>query len=346
MDFSNKLIYWYLDNKRDLPWRNEVNVYHIWLSEVILQQTKIVQGIDYYLVFCKNFPTIFDLAKAGEDEVLKLWQGLGYYSRARNLHSTAKYIVENFNGEIPDNYNDLLKLKGIGDYTASAIASICFNEPKAVVDGNVYRVLSRYYNVSTPINSPKGIKQFKQIAQSKITKYDPGTYNQAIMELGALICKPKKADCNICPIQKDCKAYINNNVYSFPVKEKKIKIKKRFFNFLVIDIDGDQTILEQRRQNDIWKNLYQFPLVESENEIDELEIVKTIIFSNLIKDDNYKISLYNTKPIIHKLTHQQINTKFWIIKIKGNLDRTIKWKEISNFAVPILIHNFIENFKK
>ncbi|MEN8185700.1 MAG: A/G-specific adenine glycosylase [Bacteroidota bacterium] len=346
MGFSNRLIYWYLKNKRDLPWRKGNNVYHIWLSEIILQQTRIEQGTNYYLKFCENFPTIFDLAETSEERVLKLWQGLGYYSRARNLHFTAKFIVENYNGEIPNNYNDLIKLKGIGDYTASAIASICFNEPKAVVDGNVYRVLSRYYNICTPINSLKGVKQFKQIAQEIIYKEDPGTYNQAIMELGALICKPKKAECNNCPIQKGCNAYLNQNVYSFPVKEKKIRIKKRFFNFLVFDITGHRTILEKRQEKDIWQNLYQFPLVESENEVDEFKLSEAKVLKDLIKEYEYEIALFNSKPILHKLTHQHILIKFWIIKPNSDLEGAIEWKDVSNFAVPVPVHNFIENFRK
>ena len=199
MHFHNTLIYWYLQNKRDLPWRKTKNPYLIWLSEIILQQTRIDQGLDYYLKFSETFPTVFDLAQADEASVLKLWQGLGYYSRARNLHFSANFIVTELNGTFPNSYKSLLQLKGVGDYTASAIASICFNEAAAVVDGNVYRVLARYFGISTPINSSKGIKQFKQLAQTLITKQDPGTYNQAIMEFGAKQCKPQNPDCTQSP---------------------------------------------------------------------------------------------------------------------------------------------------
>ena len=195
MNFSNTLIYWYLQTKRDLPWRKTRDPYLVWLSEIILQQTRVSQGMSYYLAFSDVFPTVKDLANAEESKVLKMWQGLGYYSRARNLHFTAKHVSEELNGIFPSTYKDLIKLKGIGDYTASAIASICFNEPTAVVDGNVYRVLARYFQIETPINSTKGIKDFKSLAQSLLDNDQPGVYNQAIMDFGALQCKPQNPDC-------------------------------------------------------------------------------------------------------------------------------------------------------
>jgi len=210
MKFSNQLIYWYLNNRRDLPWRKTTNPYHIWLSEIILQQTRVDQGMDYYLKFIQNFPTVNDLAIAPEEKVLKLWQGLGYYSRARNLHFSAKYIVNELNSVFPSTYNDIIKLKGVGDYTASAVSSICFNEPMAVVDGNVYRVLARYFGILTPINTSKGIKEFKKLAQQLLNKEDPATNNQAIMEFGARMCKPQNPDCNSCPLNDSCSALANN----------------------------------------------------------------------------------------------------------------------------------------
>ena len=202
MDFSKVLINWYLKNNRELPWRKTKNPYHIWLSEIMLQQTRVAQGLPYYLKFTEAFPTVFDLANADESYVLKLWQGLGYYSRARNLHFTAKYIAEELNGVFPNTYKGLLKLKGVGDYTASAIASICYSEPTAVVDGNVYRVLSRYYGIDTPINSTKGIKDFKELAQQILDKENIGAYNQAIMDFGAIQCKPKSPNCGECPLSR------------------------------------------------------------------------------------------------------------------------------------------------
>ena len=231
MIFSKTLINWYSVNKRELPWRQTIDPYYIWLSEIILQQTQVAQGLPYYVKFTEEFPSVFHLAKAQEGHVLKLWQGLGYYSRARNLHTTAKYIAAELKGEFPNNYKDLLKLKGIGDYTASAIASICFNKPEAVVDGNVYRVLSRYFGIDTPINSPKGAKEFKQLAQELIDKKDPATFNQAIMEFGATQCKPQSPDCTLCPFTSSCIAFNENRIIELPVKIKSGKAKKKYFNF-------------------------------------------------------------------------------------------------------------------
>ncbi len=346
MDFSNLLIQWYLKNRRDLPWRKTKDTYKIWLSEVVLQQTRVAQGIAYYLRFLERFPTIFDLAKADEDTVLKLWQGLGYYTRARNLHHTAKYIVVHYNGEFPSDYNKIIKLKGIGEYTAAAITSICFNKPYAVIDGNVYRVLSRYYNINTAINSTEGKKQFKQLSQSLINFKHPGDYNQAIMELGATICTPKNVLCDYCPLNQTCLAVKNMNISSLPVKVKNPKIKIRHFNFLVFDISDQYTILERRKDRDIWQNLFQFPLYESAYEIDDKEIIKTNTFKDLIGKSDYKLQIFNSKPIIHRLTHQHIYTNFWIIKTQSHLKGAVEWENISNFAVPTLIYNFINKFKK
>ena len=246
MDFKNKLTNWYSIHKRDLPWRQTKNPYNIWLSEIILQQTQVKQGLPYYEAFVKQYPTIFDLANASEEDVLKLWQGLGYYSRARNLHTTAKHIAFELNGEFPNNYKDLIKLKGVGDYTASAIASIAFNEVAAVVDGNVYRVLSRYFGIKTPINSTTGIKEFKALASSLIDTEQPATFNQAIMEFGAIQCKPKSPYCVICPLNDKCIALQKNAIDALPVKLKKTKVTKKFFNFLVC-LDKDKRILLEQR---------------------------------------------------------------------------------------------------
>ena len=234
MIFSNKLISWYLQNKRDLPWRKTKNPYFVWLSEIMLQQTRVAQGMSYYLKFTETFPTVFDLAKADESTVLKMWQGLGYYSRARNLHATAKHIAFELDGKFPSTYKEIVKLKGIGDYTASAIASICFTEPTAVVDGNVYRVLSRYFGIETPINSSAGNKEFKELAQTLIDTLKPGTYNQAIMDFGAIQCKPKNPICLFCPFSESCVALQKNKIDTLPVKDKKTKVRDRYFNYLVL----------------------------------------------------------------------------------------------------------------
>ncbi len=310
----------------------------------MLQQTRVAQGLSYYQKFTTDFPTVFNLAKADESTVLKMWQGLGYYSRARNLHFSAKQIANELNGEFPTTYKEIIKLKGIGDYTASAIASICFNEPTAVVDGNVYRVLSRYYGINTPINSTAGIKEFKALAQSLIDETQPGTYNQAIMDFGALHCKPQNPLCDTCPFSDSCVALEKKLTKELPVKEKKIKVRKRYFNFLVIKTDDNKTILSERKGKGIWQGLYQFPLIESEKIINKEELVSAEEFINLFPLET-TISLFNSKEIVHKLSHQHLYTQFWIVETANTAETTIKWNEIEKYPVPILIANFLEAFQ-
>ena len=344
MFFHKKLITWYLQNNRDLPWRKTQNPYHVWLSEIMLQQTRVAQGLPYFLKFTEAFPTIFDLANASEEKVLKLWQGLGYYSRARNLHFTAKYVANELNGEFPNTYKELLKLKGVGDYTASAIASICFNEPAAVVDGNVYRVLSRYYGIKTPINSSKGIKEFKELAQTLIDVEQPGVYNQAIMDFGALHCKPQNPLCNECILSDSCVALEKGLIKELPVKEKKIKIKKRYFNYLVILTSENKTIVEERVGKGIWQGLYQFPLIETTKSTEINELLENEQFDALFPEQT-SVSLFNKKEIIHKLSHQHLYTKFWIIKVDNYEKVMIDWSEIYKYPVPILIDKFLKEFE-
>jgi A/G-specific adenine glycosylase len=344
MTINKALTHWYSANKRDLPWRRTTNPYFIWLSEIILQQTKVEQGLPYYEAFVTNFPTIFDLASANESDVLKLWQGLGYYSRARNLHATAKHIVEELDGAFPNNYKDLLKLKGVGDYTASAIASICFNEVCAVVDGNVYRAFSRYFGIATPINSSQGQKEFKALAQKVIDKDDPAEFNQAIMEFGARQCKPKNPDCTICPLQNSCVALQKNLIAELPVKKKSLKPKKKHFNFLVLVSEDGKTILEKREGKGIWQNLYQFPLIESNEVMDFSAMSLQLKKHDVINGASYKLSLYNEEAIIHKLSHQHLHTKFWIIEIDALAIKGISIRNIKDYPVPVLLSNFIENF--
>ena len=343
MKFSNILIYWYLQNNRELPWRNTRNAYFIWLSEIMLQQTRVAQGMAYYLKFTTTFPTVFDLAKADESTVLKMWQGLGYYSRARNLHFSAKLIANELNGEFPSTYNEIIKLKGIGDYTASAIASICFDEPTAVVDGNVYRVLSRYFGIKTPINSSAGIKEFKALAQSLIDEKQSGTFNQAIMDFGALHCKPQNPLCETCPFSNSCVALEKKIIKELPVKEKKIKVRKRYFNFLVIKTDDNKTILSERKGKGIWQGLYQFPLIESDTTINKEELITSEEFINLLPSET-TLSLFNEKEIVHKLSHQHLYTQFWVIETKNSSKVNINWNDIEKYPVPILIANFLEAF--
>ena len=344
MVFSNILTYWYLQNKRELPWRKSRNPYFIWLSEVMLQQTRVAQGLSYYLKFTTTFPTVFDLAKADESTVLKMWQGLGYYSRARNLHAAAKHIAYELNGEFPVSYLEIIKLKGIGDYTASAIASICFDEPTAVVDGNVYRVLSRYFGIHTSTNSSAGIKEFKTLAQSLIDVSQPGNFNQAIMDFGALHCKPQNPLCESCPFAVSCVAFEQKLTKVLPLKDKKIKVKKRYFNFLVIQTADDKTILSERKGKGIWQGLYQFPLIETTQNISGKELISNEAFISLFPEKS-SVSLFNKKEIVHKLSHQHLYTQFWIVKPKTAFEANIDWMDVENYPVPVLIANFLKEFK-
>lgn len=343
MNFSKVLIHWYLQNDRNLPWRETKDPYLIWLSEIILQQTRVAQGTPYYLTFSQEFPTVQDLANATETKVLKLWQGLGYYSRARNLHFAAKQVVQEYQGVFPNTYTNIIKLKGVGDYTASAIASICFNEPHAVVDGNVFRVLARYFNIHTPINSTKGTKEFKALAQELIDTDDPGTFNQAIMEFGALHCKPQNPLCTSCPLSDSCLAVRHNTVTELPFKEKKIKIKTRYFNYLVPKGPKGTTILKERVGKGIWQGLFEFPLVESNTLIDEGQLREDPEFEKMFSN-RATLSLFNHEAVVHKLSHQHLHTRFWIVEDERELTNAIPWNEIGLYPVPVLISNFIKTF--
>lgn len=345
MNFNETLISWYSANKRNLPWRTSKNPYNIWLSEIILQQTQIKQGLPYYETFLENFPSVEALAKASETSVLNLWQGLGYYSRARNLHFTAKYIAETLNGEFPKNYKSLLGLKGVGEYTASAIASICYEESVAVVDGNVYRVLARYFGIDTPINSTEGIKQFKVLAKSLLPRSNFGDYNQAVMEFGSQQCKPKSPNCETCPLLASCKAYATGSIKTLPVKLKKTKVTKKYFNFLVLDSDDHKTYLEQRTQKGIWQQLYQFPLIETSASVSKNEFLVHLDESNKITIPYKKVLLFNTSDIIHKLSHQELHVKFWILHTKTSPKNAVKWSDITSYPVPAVIERFINNFQ-
>ena len=329
-----------------MPWRNTTHPYHIWLSEIILQQTRVAQGLPYYIAFTEAFPTVQDLAQATEEEVLKLWQGLGYYSRGRNLHASAKMIVEEMDGVFPNTYEEIKKLKGVGDYTASAIASICFNEPTAVVDGNVYRVLSRVYGIDTPINSTAGVKEFKALAQELIDENRPADFNQAIMEFGAIQCKPQNPYCLHCIYNDNCVALQQNKVSELPVKLKKTKVKHKYFHYLYIKDKQEQTIIKQRTGKGIWQGLYEFPVIEElaalqEGEEDRFrESVKNHpLLQDLVIND---INRHNDTPIVHKLSHQHLHTTFWIVTVDEITDNATPVNRITELPVPVLIGNFIE----
>ena len=348
MSFSNKILDWYHQNKRPLPWRKSINPYKIWLSEIILQQTRVAQGTPYYLRFVEKFPTVHHMANASEEEVLKLWQGLGYYSRARNLHATAKIVVNQYNGNFPDTYKELLKLKGVGDYTASAISSICYNEPQAVVDGNVYRVLSRYFGINIPINSTEGIKYFKSLAKKVMDTNDIRDYNQGIMEFGAIQCSPKKPLCLHCPLNESCVALQRGDVDKLPVKLKKTKVRNRYFNYLIPiykDANGNQfTNLQQRKGKGIWQNLWEFPLLES-NSVLEIEQVGDRYKEVLEGIGEVELIEFNEVAIVHKLSHQHLHTKFWILNTSIDIPNQISFEKIKEFPVPVLIADFIKAFK-
>jgi A/G-specific adenine glycosylase len=343
MNFSKEIIHWYRQNKRDLPWRKTKDPYRIWLSEIMLQQTRVAQGLPYYQKFTEAFPTVYDLANAEEEKVLKLWQGLGYYSRARNLHYTAKDIVENYDGQFPKTYTALKQLKGVGDYTASAIASICFDEVAPVVDGNVYRVLSRYFNVDLPINSTEGIKKFKELAFEVIDRDDPADFNQAIMEFGVVQCKPQSPYCIICPLHTSCEGLKEQRVNMLPVKLKKTKIKHRWFNYLVVLSNESETYLQQRTGKGIWQGLYQFPLLETAKAVEDI-VAHQSELEEILSIKEFSITQFNKKEKIHKLSHQHLHTTFWIVETTETLQNGIRLEDIRNYPVPILIGNFIEEF--
>jgi len=342
MKFSNSLIQWYLQNKRDLPWRNNSNPYTIWLSEIMLQQTRVAQGLPYFLSFTNAFPAVFDLAKATEEEVLKLWQGLGYYSRARNLHQTAKKIAFEFNGEFPKTYIELVKLKGIGEYTAAAIASFAYNEDVPVVDGNVFRVLSRYFDIETDIASSVAKKEFTQLANELLPTGKANIFNQAIMEFGALQCVPKNPDCGNCIFNKSCLALKNKKVTQLPVKLKKLKVRHRFFNYLVFSDSTNKTIVRKRTEKGIWHNLYEFPLLETEKDDTIQKLLELIQNQNFVNNTIDTLELWNSETLIHKLSHQHLYIKFWKIKVNGTIENGIDCKSASELPYPIVIYNFIE----
>lgn len=341
MIFSNKLITWYLENKRFLPWRETKNPYAIWLSEIILQQTRVAQGLPYFEAFLNTYPTVTDLANAPEDDIMRLWQGLGYYSRARNLHASAKKVAYELNGVFPTNYKDLLTLKGVGEYTAAAIASIAYDEVVPVVDGNVFRVLSRVYGITSDISTNSTKKEFQELAATLIPTDDPATFNQAIMDFGATQCTPKSPDCSICPYIKECVAYATNQVNTLPIKLAKIKVKKRYLDFIIILDANGNTVIEQRTEKDIWQQLYQFPLIDSfKHNAEEInEYIKDKYDSLYIKEP----TSLTKEPIIHQLSHQKLHIKFWCIRVDNIHTDSTAWADLNKFGFPIVIHNFIKS---
>ena len=340
--FSKLIVDWYYTHKRDLPWRNTKDPYLIWISEIILQQTRVEQGYDYYLRFVKRFPNVDTLASADEDEVLKYWQGLGYYSRARNLHAAAKQIV--MQGTFPNNYEGVRALKGVGDYTAAAICSFAYDQPYAVVDGNVNRVLSRWLLIDDPIDSNPGKKKIQEAAQLLMDKQHAAMHNQAIMEFGALQCIPSSPDCNSCPLADSCMANARGMVDALPIKTHKTKVSSRYFHYLFVKA-GDSTFIHKRTGNDIWKNLYELPLIETKEAVDEesfLALPELHSLFNNVEALQFRLLQRNVK---HVLSHRVIYADFYEVIVPPGTEylgdcKKIKIEDIHKFAVSRLINQF------
>ncbi len=337
---AHTLLDWYAREGRDLPWRQTRDPYRIWLSEVILQQTRVAQGLGYYLRFTERFPDVVSLAAASEDEVLKLWQGLGYYSRARNLHAAARQVVEHFGGVFPLSLPEVRSLRGVGDYTAAAICSAAYDASYAVVDGNVYRVLSRLFDMEIPIDTPAGRCTFAELAQSQLDPVHPALYNQAIMDFGALQCTPLQPRCASCPLSGRCLALAAGTVASRPVKQLKAKARDRWFNYLHIT-SGDRTLLHRRERRDIWKGLYEFPLIETPAATDFVHLTETAEFCRLSGGTQWRLSGSVAAPK-HLLSHQTIHAVFHRIEAMSPGDfPTVETTSLGDYAVPRLIDRYL-----
>ena len=345
-NFSRKLIDWYRENGRDLPWRRTKNPYLIWISEIILQQTRVVQGYDYYQRFVARFPDVFALAAADEDEVMKYWQGLGYYSRARNLHAAARRMAEA--GGFPVTYTEVRALKGVGEYTAAAICSFAYGMPYAVVDGNVYRVLSRWLGIDTPIDSAEGKKLFVRVADELLDRERPGLYNQAIMDFGALQCTPVAPDCLFCPLNDSCVARLKGIAGSLPVKQHKNKVTNRYFNYIYVRM-GAYTLIHKRTEDDIWKNLFELPLVETEKDLSEEEFLACPQFHALFAEGEVRMVRTLLRGVKHVLSHRVIYTNFYEVTLPDNSSsfssyQRVAVEDLGRYAVPRLIHAFLEKY--
>lgn len=331
-----------------MPWRKTSDPYKIWLSEIILQQTRVQQGLVYYNRFVEKYPDVSSLAKAAEEDVLKMWQGLGYYSRARNLHHTVKIIAVDFKGVFPSDYKTLLKLKGIGPYTAAAITSIAFQNPEPVVDGNVIRLISRVFGIDKSYYSPIGKKRIDEIVRNKIDRKDPGTFNQAMMEYGSAFCIPKNPDCRNCIFNSSCFAFKNNQVDQLPVRKKPLTQRQRYFHYIVILNNKDESIyLKKRTQDDIWKNLYDFPLIENEKWLAEKSLLKNKLFQ-LLFENITREKIFQSPTMKHQLTHQTLYAIFYIYQV-GNENNYFKqdlvkinFSNLDKLPVPRLIDRFIK----
>jgi A/G-specific adenine glycosylase len=344
MTFSKSLTQWYLQHRRQLPWRETTHPYPIWLSEIMLQQTRVAQGLPYFLKFIEAFPTVTDMANAPEEKVLHLWQGLGYYSRARNLHATAKEVAFNMGGNFPKSFSELVKLKGVGDYTAAAIASIAYGEAVPVVDGNVYRVLSRVFGVETDISSSGAKKEFTALAASLLPAGQASDFNQAMMEFGALQCVPKNPDCTICIFNATCVAYNTGRVNQLPVKLKKQKVTDRFFNYLIIKDANGRILVNRRSDKGIWHGLYEFPLLETPAALSSDDTILLIKDFKGLSFTPKNISSINAEPVIHKLSHQKLHIWFWEVTTNTELPEAVEKEHLKTIPLPIVLHNFATEY--
>ena len=338
--FSAPLVEWYLISKRSLPWRDTRDPYLIWLSEVILQQTRVAQGLPYYEKFRTAYPSIKDLAVADEEEVLKLWQGLGYYSRARNLKKTAEIICKDYGGRFPETYKELLKLKGIGPYTAAAIASFAFKEKKAVVDGNVYRVLSRVFGIDEPINKSSGQKLFQELADSLIDSENPDLFNQGIMEFGATECTPTKPNCSGCIFNDRCVALATSKIDNLPVKLSKIKVRKRYLHYLMLLDQHRNTRFVKRPNDGIWAGLYEFPMIETSSSR-ELTVNEIEYFLG----QSASVTLLSSDPMVHKLSHRYLEVRVYRVEVEDLFEPVVSMDEIDQYPTSTLMERLLQQFK-
>ena len=342
--FTKNLLAWHRANPRELPWKNDKDAYSIWLSEIIMQQTRVEYGSQYYLKFKELFPTVKHLAKADLQDVMKAWEGLGYYSRARNLHHTAKVVSSEMDGKFPKTVKGLQQLKGIGPYTASAIASFAFNVSKSAIDGNAYRVLARYFGIATPIDTSAGKKQFQALGDELIDKQQPAEFNQALMNFGALVCTPKSPNCIECPMQQSCMAFSENAQSEYPVKAKAIKMKQRFFTFLLMH-DGTNGLLQERIGKDVWRNLYQFIAIETPNEIEWQEAMEQNKLFQKVQNQQIIIEQV-VEGESQQLSHQKIDAQLVVLKVEDlpetNEYRVVALNNLRNFAFPKLIHQLLK----
>jgi len=340
---GQKLVDWYEINKRNLPWRNTQDPYLVWVSEIILQQTRVVQGLEYYCRFIDAYPDIFSLARADMDDVLKIWQGLGYYSRARNMHAAAQYVINVYRGNFPSTHEKLITIKGIGDYTASAIASLAFGQAVPVIDGNVNRVIARLFGIQQPVNKPAGQKEIRAHAEKLMFRDAPGTYNQAIMEFGALQCVPKNPDCKICIFQQICVAFQSGLVDLLPVTVKTAKMAIRYFHYLHVKL-GARTFIRQRAGGDIWTGLYEFPMIETVSETSLSELSQTSDWQLYFEGQTPLVHAVSHE-ITHRLTHRILKIKFYEINVNqpiyGHDIIKIPANDIYRYAVPKVIDNYL-----